>query len=440
MSRTPIWIIALTIAAAVTVGQMIGFQTFELGLIKVTLPPLIFAFFFGLLFNPAIIPPLSRLIGPGAGQRSAQLVGPAVMPVIVILTAGIGSSFDKLLGLAPALFAQEFGNMGTMLIAMPVAVLLFRMGRESIGATFSIAREGGIAFIFDKYGANTPEATGIMGVYICGTFFGTIMFAVMPPLVASMGVFDINALAMACGNGSGSMMAACAASLEASLAAPGDNLIEELAAASNLASGVSNLFVIIFITIPLAEIYFRTLSNIRQPIAASGLQIGGFGDEGGEDVAVPSSRVEQFIRDIRLSLIAICAAAFAHLVVGLGSIELVYGLATIFVMTVIGYGLARLFPLKILPDLFWISMVAMIACWPGVPGSETIRDLIDPVSFMAAITALMAFAAIGISGREVSLFKRFGLQFVVVAFFVFFGTFMGSAVIAEAVIRFTPPL
>ncbi|MEM1391546.1 MAG: hypothetical protein AAGG45_10740, partial [Pseudomonadota bacterium] len=65
MSRTPIWIIALTIAAAVTVGQLIGFQTFELGLIKVTLPPLIFAFFFGLLFNPAIIPPLSGLIGPG---------------------------------------------------------------------------------------------------------------------------------------------------------------------------------------------------------------------------------------------------------------------------------------------------------------------------------------------------------------------------------------
>jgi len=46
--------------------------------------------------------------------------------------------------------------------------------RETIGAAHSIAREPNVALIGDIYGLDTPEGQGVMGVYICGTVFGTI--------------------------------------------------------------------------------------------------------------------------------------------------------------------------------------------------------------------------------------------------------------------------
>ncbi|MEM1035903.1 MAG: DUF3100 domain-containing protein [Pseudomonadota bacterium] len=266
MKPTPTWIIVLTVCIAICVGQWIGIQRIEFGIARVILLPLVFAFIAGLLMNPAVVPPLRRIMREGAGQRASRIVGAAVMPVIVVLTASIGTNIDELVETGPALIAQEFGNLGTMLLAMPAAVLAFKMGRESIGATFSIAREGGLAFIFDKYGPNTPEATGVTAVYICGTFFGTALFTIMPPFVASLEIFDIRALAMACGTGSASMTGACATALSEEVPAQTE-LIGALAAGSNLMSGVSNLFIIIFITVPLAEVYYRSLAKIRSPQA-----------------------------------------------------------------------------------------------------------------------------------------------------------------------------
>jgi hypothetical protein len=262
MKHTPWPVIALCAGIAIACALLIGVQRASLGVFTITLLPIVFAFIVGCLLNPAVVTPLRRVLGTGAGKRASALVAPAVMPLIILLTANVGAQFDAVLEAGPALLLQELGNLGTMALAMPLAVLAFGMGREAIGATFSIAREGGIAFIFDKYGPNTPEAIGVTAVYIVGTFLGTAFFAIAPPLIAAVGVFDLRALAMACGTGSASMTAACATAL--STVAPQDQeLIGALAAASNLMTGLTGLFVTIFITIPLAEAYFKGLSTIR---------------------------------------------------------------------------------------------------------------------------------------------------------------------------------
>jgi Protein of unknown function (DUF3100) len=262
----PHFVAVACVLAAIAIAQVIGLQRLALGSVTITLLPLVFAFMAGVAMNPAIMRPLAPLWGGEAGEAVARsiagLVSPAVMPLIVVLTASVGAEFKAVLEAGPALLLQEVGNLGTMLFAMPLAVLAFGMGREAIGATFSIAREGGLAFVFDKYGPNTPEATGVMAVYICGTFIGTALFAVMPPLVEATGVFDMRALAMACGTGSASMTAACATALGAVDPARED-LIGALAAASNLLTGLIGLFVTVFVTIPLAEAYFKGLTRLR---------------------------------------------------------------------------------------------------------------------------------------------------------------------------------
>ena len=151
----------------------------------------------------------------------------------------------------------------------------------------------------------------------------------------------------------------------------------------------------------------------------------------------PETALARTIRDTGLTAIAILAIAFSHLVTGLADADLWPGLAVVFAIVVVGYGLAHAIPIRQLPDLFWVSIVAMAATWPGVPGSAWVRETIGGVDFLATITPLMAFAALGLGQKEVSLFRKAGLQFVAIALLVFFGTFLGSAMIAHLVLQLT---
>ncbi len=252
----------LCCAAAIVAAQFIGVQRFTIGGVTIVLLPLVFAFIAGALLNPNVISFWRRWIGSDVGHVSSRLVAPAVMPLVILLSAGIGDEFAAVVQAGPALLLQEIGNLGTMALAMPAAVILFGMGREAIGATFSIAREGGLAFIFDRYGPNTPEAAGVTAIYVCGTFLGAAFFSVLAPIVAATGLLDIRALAMACGTGSASMTAACSTALIAVRPTEAD-LIGALAASSTLLTGVTGLFFTIFVTMPAAEALFAALTRLR---------------------------------------------------------------------------------------------------------------------------------------------------------------------------------
>jgi hypothetical protein len=256
--------LAVILSVSVLIAEAIGIVRFAIGPAQIALLPLIFAFLVALLFNPNVVAGAERFLRLEAVRRSAAAVGVSVMPLIALLSISVGSELETLRTAGMALIAQELGNLGTMVLAMPVAVLAFRMGREAIGATFSIGREGALAFIFSRYGAAGPEASGVMAMYVCGTFLGAAFFSIVPPLIAQLGLFDLRALAMACGTGSASMTAACATSLGANH--PVDSTrIAALATASNLASGLTGLVLTVFLTMPLIERYFALLTRLRRP-------------------------------------------------------------------------------------------------------------------------------------------------------------------------------
>jgi MFS family permease len=168
----------------------------------------------------------------------------------------------------PALVLQELGNLGTILIAFPLAVWVLGMGREVIGAAHSVAREPNIAIISDRYGLNTPEGTGIMGVYVVGTLFGTIIFALLASLFGSILTwFHPYALAMACGIGSGSMMASCSGTL-ASFYPEMEERILALAGASNLLTYADGLYMSLFVALPICEFLYRRLGGREEPSTA----------------------------------------------------------------------------------------------------------------------------------------------------------------------------
>ncbi|MEM1230376.1 MAG: DUF3100 domain-containing protein [Pseudomonadota bacterium] len=259
----------LIVAAAVVVAiaELIGLRRLQFGTISVVLLPMIFAFLGGLLLNPNLLPLGRALLREHDDSAVAsRAVAVAVMPIVALMSIGIGPQFGELADAGWALLLQELGNLGTMFIALPVAVLLFGLGREAIGATFSIGREGGLAFIYSRYGADSAEASGVMAMYVCGTFFGSAFFAVLAPFLAQLEWLDVRALAMACGTGSASMTAACTTALGEVVPAEAE-LIAALGAASTLMTGLTGLFVTLFLTIPLIERYYRFCARIRTQFA-----------------------------------------------------------------------------------------------------------------------------------------------------------------------------
>lgn len=245
-----IYLLALLfIAAADSIGQI----QIPLGPGKFILFPIFYSLILGILSGPQV----TKIIGSRQVKAASKLVIVAICPFIAKLGINAGASLEVVLSAGPALILQEFGNLGTILLAMPLALLL-GLKRESVGATHSINRESNLALITDMYGPDSPEARGSLSIYIVGGMVGTIYFGFMVSVIAVLGIFHPYALGMASGVGAGIMMASATASLEEIYPAMADQ-ISALASASETISGIDGIYMTIFLGIPLCNFLYRKL-------------------------------------------------------------------------------------------------------------------------------------------------------------------------------------
>ncbi|QGG93285.1 DUF3100 domain-containing protein (plasmid) [Agrobacterium sp. MA01] len=252
--RGPLALHAAVLAIVIT-SEAIGVRRLSLGIGVIILLPILYSFAIAIAVNPNVLAPAGRILSAKEGKLAGLMISVGIMPFIAKFGTTIGPQIGSIIEAGPALIMQEIGNLGTIAFAFPIAVFALKLGREAIGATYSIDREPNLAIIAEKYGLDSPEGAGAMGVYATGTLIGTFVFAIVPPLVYSLGVFDIRALAMSCGVGSGSMLAACTGSLTALLPDEKD-LILGLAAASNVLTYATGLYLSLFVALPLTEWLF----------------------------------------------------------------------------------------------------------------------------------------------------------------------------------------
>ncbi len=262
------WRLHATVLAITIVSELIGVIAIPIGIGSVLLLPLLYAFVFGMILNPNVVAKARGWIGEREVGAASPLIVIAIMPFIAKFGTIIGPSMQTILEAGPALILQELGNLGTIVFAFPVAVLVFGMGREAIGACFSVAREPNIAIIADRYGLKSQEGTGVMGVYVVGTLCGTFVFAILASIFATAGLFSIEALAMACGIGSGSMMAACSGALVNAVPEMEEQILA-LAGASNVLTYATGLYLGIFVALPLTERAYDWLERSRKSTAAA---------------------------------------------------------------------------------------------------------------------------------------------------------------------------
>lgn len=203
---------------------------------------------------------MDKFVYPSLKERlkaASKLVVVAICPFIAKLGINAGASLETVISAGPALLLQEFGNLGTILLAMPLALLL-GMKREAVGATHSINRESNLALITDVYGPDSPEARGSLSIYVVGGMIGTVYFGFMVSVIAVLGIFHPYALGMASGAGAGIMMASAVASLTEIFPAMADQ-ISALASASETISGIDGIYMSLFIGLPLCNWLYRVL-------------------------------------------------------------------------------------------------------------------------------------------------------------------------------------
>ena len=263
--RWPVFLnlFALLTAAAVA-AEMIGTVSIPLGSIgKVNIIPMIFAMIIAVLFTPDALGRVFEPVKKICSEKEVHLSENVIMLMLLLLGVKLGTSAGpnilKIVESGPALIFQEFGNLATMLIGLPFAMIL-GMRREAVGATVSICREPTLGLISEKYGINSPEGLGVMGTYMVGNLFGTVFFGLLASIAANTSIHPY-ALAMACGMGSGSMMTAASQSLAEALPAMKDEILA-YSATSNIMTNVTGLYMECFIAIPLANKMYKVYSKM----------------------------------------------------------------------------------------------------------------------------------------------------------------------------------
>ncbi len=247
----------LIVLALVIVSELIGVINIPIGIGKIVLLPMLYAMVFGVLTTPRFL----KITKEKDMEDAGSLIGLTLMLLMAKYGTNIGPTLPKILAASPALILQEFGNLGTVLFGVPIAVLI-GLKREAIGGAHSISREPNVALIGDKFGLDSEEGQGVLGVYIVGTVFGTIFIGLMASLLAANTPLHPYSLAMASGVGSASMMTAGVGALVA-MYPDMQEMITAFGATSNMLSGLDGLYMSLWLALPLAEWLYKKTYKLK---------------------------------------------------------------------------------------------------------------------------------------------------------------------------------
>ncbi|WP_029149381.1 DUF3100 domain-containing protein [Microbacterium indicum] len=419
--RTPqLWILAGLFVVIGAGAQLAGPLVIPLGIASITILPMVWAILAG---GTVTSQPWLRV--PVRMQQAASVImGVAVMVLCARLSFTLGPNIQVLFQAGPALLLQELGHLfGTLILALPIAVLL-KMGPATIGATFSIDREGSFAMVSERYGTTSPQYRGVLSMYVFGTLFGAVLVSIIASLATSTGLFDPLALAMGAGVGSGSMMAAAAAVVQQAHPELGDQVLA-MATASNLITGILGVYAGIFIALPLADRMYRWLARGRFAVAdvdPTPTQVTKM-----DAVAQPSGvSMSKWTALLILGVGGVIISAIAH---GGFDWSIIAGWLVLAALSMAGFGLAKLTRGKV-PAIVWVITIGALSTTPISPVADLVQASVASIDFLAACTVVLAIAGLTL-GKDIPLLKSIGWKIIPVGIVAIAATYLVSVVIAE---------
>lgn len=114
-------------------------------------------------------------------------------------------------------------------------------------------------------------------------------------------------------------------------------------------------------------------------------------------------------------------------------LEALPGMIILILISLAGILLAKIMPGKI-PAVAYVVTLGCILTYPAVPGAAAITKYMAKVDFLALTTPILAYVGISL-GKDLDTFKKSGWRIIVVSCFVFTGTYIGSALIAQTILK-----
>lgn len=113
------------------------------------------------------------------------------------------------------------------------------------------------------------------------------------------------------------------------------------------------------------------------------------------------------------------------------------GMLLLLVITLVGIAISEIIPIKQLPAVFWISIIALLITSPINPyGAMLDKQYFSKINFMAIATPILAYSGLSL-GKDLKLIKTLSWRIVVVALAVYTGTFLCASAIAQVVLKLT---
>nr|WP_300147289.1 DUF3100 domain-containing protein [Propionicimonas sp.] len=418
-----LWVVIGLLIVISAIAQAIGMKTIPLGgALSITLLPMIW----GLLMAGFASGQPWKKMPIDLQEAATSIMGVAVLVLCARLSFTIGPNIMAVITAGPALLLQEVGHLfGTLLLALPLAVLL-RMGPAAIGATFSIDREGSFAMVSERYGSDSPQYRGVLSMYVFGSLFGAILVSLIASLTTSLGVFDPRALAMGSGVGSGSMMAAAAAAVVAGHPEMKDQVLA-LAATSNLITGFLGMYVGVWISLPLADRFYKLLTRNKDAVLPGRVAAA---DEAAAqearavlaqpvDVPVWTSALVLLVAGVIVATISAKSFSFTTVIT-----YVILGL-----LSWLGIWLSKVTKGK-LPGIVTVFTIGAVMTMPFSPIGGWITETAKATDFLTVITVMLTIAGLSI-GKDLPVLRSIGWKIIPVGTVSIIATFVLSTIVAE---------
>ncbi|MFY9430880.1 MAG: hypothetical protein WAP11_06430 [Acetomicrobium sp.] len=114
-------------------------------------------------------------------------------------------------------------------------------------------------------------------------------------------------------------------------------------------------------------------------------------------------------------------------------IDAIPGMIFLIAISIIGVICAKVIPVKI-PAVAYVVTIGCIVTIPGFPGATIFNAWAQKVNFLALTTPILAYAGISI-GKDLGMLKKTGWRILIVSCIVFIGTYIGSTIIAQLILK-----
>ncbi len=116
--------------------------------------------------------------------------------------------------------------------------------------------------------------------------------------------------------------------------------------------------------------------------------------------------------------------------------ESLIGMFILCIISLAGLIIEKLLPFDSIPAIIYISIIGLLVALPWSPVAQPIVYYTSKVDLISLTTILLAYAGIAM-GKDLESFKKVGLRGIIVTFAVIFGTYLGSAIIAQIALMYT---